>query len=55
MSAFESAIRPIKAALGLFGINAEEVVIEGHNQFKDQSGDIIAKGLAETAAIATNF
>ncbi|MBP1989754.1 FMN-dependent NADH-azoreductase [Paenibacillus eucommiae] len=55
MSAIESAIKPLKATLGLFGIEAEVVIIEGHNQFKDRSAQIISEGLEETAKIAANF
>ncbi|MBH5317627.1 FMN-dependent NADH-azoreductase [Paenibacillus sp. GSMTC-2017] len=55
MASIESTIKPVKAAFGLFGVNAEEVIIEGHNQFKDQSADIIAKGLAEVAGVAASF
>ncbi|MFC5700251.1 FMN-dependent NADH-azoreductase [Cohnella faecalis] len=55
MSAIESAVKPLKASLGLFGIAAEEVVIEGHNQFKDRSAEIISEGLQETARTAASF
>lgn len=55
MAAIESAIKPLKAAFGLFGIQTEEVIIEGHNQFKDKSADIIADGLRETAVLASKF
>lgn len=55
MNAIESAVTPIKAVLNLCGIQAEEVVIQGHNQFKDRAADIIADGLRETAAAAARF
>ncbi|MDQ6419032.1 FMN-dependent NADH-azoreductase [Paenibacillus sp. LHD-117] len=55
MSTIESAITPIKATLGLFGIQVEEVIIEGHNQFKDRSAEIVAEGLKEAAATAAGF
>ncbi|MCQ6559396.1 FMN-dependent NADH-azoreductase [Paenibacillus mendelii] len=55
MSAIESAVKPLKATLGLFGIQTQEVIIEGHNQFKDRSADIIAQGLEETARTAAGF
>ncbi|CAI6032602.1 FMN-dependent NADH-azoreductase [Cohnella sp. JJ-181] len=55
MAAVESAIRPLKATFGLFGINASEVVVEGHNQFSDRSSEIIAEGLRETARFAAAF
>jgi FMN-dependent NADH-azoreductase len=41
MASIESAIRPLKATLGLLGIQPIEVIIEGHNQFKDRSEEII--------------
>ncbi|CAM3205783.1 hypothetical protein PATA110615_23335 [Paenibacillus taichungensis] len=31
MGTIESASKPTKAVVGLFGINVEEVIIEGHN------------------------
>ncbi|MBB6669531.1 FMN-dependent NADH-azoreductase [Cohnella nanjingensis] len=55
MSAIESAIKPLKATLGLFGIQAAEIVIEGHNQFKDRSAEIVGEGLRQTARIASGF
>ncbi|MNG39872.1 hypothetical protein D3C84_1281940 [compost metagenome] len=55
MAAIESAVTPVKTAFGMFGINAEVLVIEGHNQFKDRSADIIAEGLANTAKVAAGF
>lgn len=55
MSHVESAVKPLKAALGLFGIETEEVIIEGHNQFKDRAVDIIAEGLQQTAKVVASF
>jgi FMN-dependent NADH-azoreductase len=55
MAEVEAAVRPVKATFGLFGIQAEVVIIEGHNQFKDRSEDIIAEGLRETVKVAANF
>lgn len=55
MADIESAVRPIKAVLGMFGIQAEEVVIEGHNQFKDRAATIISEGLEATAKVASGF
>ncbi|MFC5528820.1 FMN-dependent NADH-azoreductase [Cohnella yongneupensis] len=55
MASMEAAIRPIKATLGLFGIQTEEVIIEGHNQFKDRSAEIISEGLKATATAAAGF
>lgn len=55
MSAIESAITPLKATLGLFGIQPIDVIIEGHNQFKDRAEAIISAGLEETAKVAAGF
>ncbi|MDF2658360.1 MAG: FMN-dependent NADH-azoreductase, partial [Paenibacillus sp.] len=55
MSSIESAVKPLKATLGLFGIQPLEVIIEGHNQFKDRSEEIISEGLKETAKVAASF
>jgi FMN-dependent NADH-azoreductase len=55
MASIESAIKPLKTTLGLFGIKPTEVIIEGHNQFKDRSAEIIGEGLIETARIAAGF
>ncbi|TNJ67732.1 FMN-dependent NADH-azoreductase [Paenibacillus hemerocallicola] len=55
MSSIESAVKPLKATLGLFGIQPLEVIIEGHNQFKDRSEEIISEGLKETAKLAASF
>ncbi|GAA3400591.1 FMN-dependent NADH-azoreductase [Paenibacillus hodogayensis] len=55
MASIESAVKPLKASLGLFGIKAEEWIIEGHNQFKDRSESIIADGLEQVAKAAASF
>ncbi|TBL75717.1 FMN-dependent NADH-azoreductase [Paenibacillus thalictri] len=55
MASIESALRPLKATLGLFGIQPLEVIIEGHNQFKDRSEQIISEGLKQTAEAAKSF
>jgi FMN-dependent NADH-azoreductase len=55
MASIESAIRPLKATLGLLGIQPLEVIIEGHHQFKDRSEEIISEGLRETAKVANSF
>lgn len=56
MAAFESAVKPLKGVLGLFGIQQPiEVIIEGHNQFQDRTEEIISEGLKETASVAANF
>ncbi|EFM12472.1 NAD(P)H dehydrogenase (quinone) [Paenibacillus curdlanolyticus YK9] len=55
MVEFEAAVRPVKAALGLFGAQTQEVIIEGHNQFRDRAADIIAEGLKKAADTAAAF
>jgi len=55
MSALEAAVRPLKGVLGMFGIQAEEVIIEGHNQFKDRAETIVAEGLERVAKAASSF
>ncbi|MNY80426.1 FMN-dependent NADH-azoreductase 1 [compost metagenome] len=55
MAELESAVRPLRGVFGLFGIQTQVVVIEGHNQFKDRSADILAEGLRETAKAAAEF
>ncbi|OXM12986.1 FMN-dependent NADH-azoreductase [Paenibacillus herberti] len=55
MSEIEAAIRPLKGALGLFGIQAEELVIEGHNQFQDRTQEILRDGLDKVKAVAAAF
>lgn len=55
MADVESAVRPIKAVLRMIGIQAEEIAIEGHNQFKDRAATIIAEGLETTAKVAAGF
>ncbi|MEK8130523.1 FMN-dependent NADH-azoreductase [Paenibacillus filicis] len=55
MASIESAVKPLKAALGLFGIKAEEIIIEGHNQFQDRSAAIVSEGLEQVAKAASVF
>lgn len=55
MEAKESAVRPIRATLNMFGIEPQELVIEGHNQFKDRTAQILAEGLEATAKAASSF
>ncbi|MWC27930.1 FMN-dependent NADH-azoreductase [Paenibacillus sp. MMS18-CY102] len=55
MAEVEAAVRPVKAALGLFGAQTQEVIIEGHNQFRDRSAEIIADGLKKVAETAAAF
>lgn len=56
MASMESAIKPLKKALSLFGIlQPLEVIIEGHHQFKDRAEEIISEGLKETAKVANSF
>jgi len=56
MVSMESAIKPLKKALSLFGIlQPIEVIIEGHHKFKDRAEEIISEGLKETAKVANSF
>ncbi|KKC47410.1 MULTISPECIES: FMN-dependent NADH-azoreductase [Paenibacillus] len=55
MADFESALRPLKGAFGLFGVQAQEIVIEGHNQFRDRAADIVSEGLDKVKAEAAAF
>ncbi|TCN24972.1 FMN-dependent NADH-azoreductase [Mesobacillus foraminis] len=54
--ASEMAVNFVKTMLGFWGVqDAATVIIEGHNQFPDQSEKIIADGLEKAAAIAKEF
>ncbi|WP_121612259.1 FMN-dependent NADH-azoreductase [Mesobacillus foraminis] len=54
--ASEMAVNFVKTMLGFWGVqDATTVIIEGHNQFPDQSEKIIADGLEKAAAIAKEF
>lgn len=55
MSQIEASLRPIKAAFGFFGTDVQELVIEGHNQFRDRSADILREGLDKVKAVASDF
>ncbi len=56
MAPFEMAVKYVQANLGLWGItDIETVVIEGHNQYADRAGDIIADGLETVAKAAGKF
>ncbi|MBT2757030.1 FMN-dependent NADH-azoreductase [Mesobacillus foraminis] len=54
--ASEMAVNFVRTMLGFWGVqDAATVIIEGHNQFPDQSEKIIADGLEKAAAIAKEF
>jgi FMN-dependent NADH-azoreductase len=54
--ASEMAVNFVKTMLGFWGVqDATTVIIEGHNQFPDQSEKIISDGLEKAAAIAKEF
>ncbi|MFK4339872.1 FMN-dependent NADH-azoreductase [Paenibacillus sp. RC73] len=55
MVSFESAVKPVKMNLGLFGIQTIDVIIEGHNQYKDRAEVIVKEGLQEVAKVASTF
>lgn len=55
-ASLEMSMNFVKAMLALWGINnAQEVVIEGHNQFPDRKDQIIADGLKAAAELASKF
>ncbi|WP_209440975.1 hypothetical protein [Paenibacillus maysiensis] len=49
------SVKPVKMNLGLFGIQTTEVIIEGHNQYKDRAEVIVKEGLQEVAKVASTF
>lgn len=52
----EMAVSFVKNHLNVFGItNVTTLVIEGHNQFRDRSGEIIEQGLRQAAEAAQGF
>ncbi|BBH20528.1 FMN-dependent NADH-azoreductase 1 [Paenibacillus baekrokdamisoli] len=55
MSNIEAALRFVKGTIGLWGLKAEEVIIEGHNQFPDRAQDILNTGLEEAKQLAATF
>lgn len=56
MAPFEMAVKYVQANLGLWAItDVETIVIEGHNQYPDRAGDIIADGLEVVAKAAGKF
>ncbi|WP_405388440.1 FMN-dependent NADH-azoreductase [Peribacillus muralis] len=56
MNAGEMAEKYVTMNLNLWGItDLETVIIQGHNQYPDQTQDIIANGLAKVAETAAKF
>ncbi|MCM3748107.1 FMN-dependent NADH-azoreductase [Paenibacillus pasadenensis] len=55
MAQVEASVRPIKGALGLFGVDVQELVIEGHNQLQDRAQDILRDGLDKVKTFAEQF
>lgn len=55
MASAESAIKPIKTMLGVFGLDTCEIIIEGHHKFQDRAQEIITDGLKKTAQVAAKF
>lgn len=52
----EMAVSFVKNHLNVFGItNVTTIVIEGHNQFRDKSEEIIEQGLRQAAEAAQGF
>ncbi|KWW17389.1 FMN-dependent NADH-azoreductase [Peribacillus simplex] len=56
MNAGEMAEKYVTMNLNLWGItDLETVIIQGHNQYPDQTQDIVANGLAKVADTAAKF
>lgn len=56
MAAQEMAVNFMKYNMNLFGVtDIQTIIIEGHNQFPDQSQAIIQKGLEEAKNLAAVF
>lgn len=54
--ASEMAVNYVKTMFGFWGVqDITTVIIEGHNQFPDQSEKIIGDGLEKAAAVAKEF
>lgn len=52
----EMAVKYLTNMMRFFGAkNIETVVIEGHNEFPDKAGEIIAEGLEKAVKVATTF
>lgn len=56
MAEMEMAVKYLYTMMNFFGIkDIETVIIEGHNQFKDEANEIIAKGLEEATKVSKTF
>lgn len=55
MAAMEAANRFVASSIGLWGIQPETIVIEGHNQYKDRTEEILESGLKKVATVAAGF
>lgn len=56
MAPSEMSVNYVRMIMNFFGItNIEEVIIEGHNQFRDRAEQIIADGMKEVEAVATRL
>ncbi len=52
----EMAVKYVASMMGFFGVkDMETVVIEGHNQFPNESEEIIAAGLEKAVKVASTF
>lgn len=55
-SEMEMAVKYLTDMMRFFGTKSiETVVIEGHNEFPDKAGEIIAEGLEKAVKVATTF
>ncbi|SEO72851.1 FMN-dependent NADH-azoreductase [Paenibacillus sp. OV219] len=56
MASAEMAVKLVKNIIAIWGIkNPEEVIIEGHNQFRDRAAEIIADGMERVVKAAAGF
>ncbi|THF72670.1 FMN-dependent NADH-azoreductase [Cohnella fermenti] len=56
MAQIEMSVNYVKNTLGFWGIkDVETVIVEGHNQFRDRSAQIIEEGIAQAAKAAAGF
>lgn len=56
LASAEMAVNLVKNIIGIWGIkNPEQVIIEGHHQYRDRSKEIIADGLDKVVKAAAAF
>jgi len=55
LAALEATIRPIKGLSGLFGIQPVEVIIEGHDMFRDRRDEILKERFKKSPILLKKF